>query len=343
MVGMSGGVDSSVAASLLLERGYEVLGATLLLTDSIESNKKMIEDAKSVASTLGINHITIDLKKEFKEKVIDYFTHEYLIGRTPNPCVVCNRNIKFGLMLDKALELNCDYLATGHYAKIVYNKNTNRWLLQKNNSKKDQSYFLHRLTQKQLSHALFPLADFNKNEIRTIAEKYHLSVADKKESQDICFVKDENHASFIENYTHIKSPQGNFIDIHGNILGLHKGITNYTIGQRKHLGISLGKPMYVINISSNQNQITLGEHSEGACASLIVENINLIAYEYLKTEIDALIKVRARAESVPCKIIPLSNNSVKVVFKEQQFFPAPGQCAVFYDTKSYVLGGGFIK
>ncbi len=343
LVGMSGGVDSAVAASLLLETGYDVLGATLILTDSSISNKKIIEDAKNVATILGINHVTIDLKKEFKEKVINYFTHEYLIGRTPNPCVVCNSNIKFGLMIDKALELNFNYLATGHYAKIIYNKSTKRWLLQKNNSKKDQSYFLHRLTQNQLSHALFPLAKFEKSEIRAIAEKYNLPVANKKESQDICFVKEGNHTEFIENYTNIKSTPGNFVDSEKNILGMHKGITYYTIGQRRHLGISLGKHMYVMHINSNQNEIVLGEHSEGLCSSLIVENVNYITYENLKSEINAFVKIRARASSVPCKIIPLTDNSVKVIFSEPQFFPAPGQCAVFYDEKGYVLGGGFIK
>lgn len=343
LIGMSGGVDSSVAAALLLECGYEVLGATLVLTSYSSNNDKMITDAKKVAKTLGIKHITLDLKKEFKEKVINYFINEYLKGRTPNPCVVCNSNIKFGLMLDKALNLNYDYLATGHYAKITYNKNTKRWLLQKNNSKKDQSYFLHRLTQHQLSHALFPLSDFEKSEIRDIAKKYNLPVANKKESQDICFVNDAKYAAFIENNTNAKPHPGDFIDINGNILGTHKGITNYTIGQRRHLGLALGKHMYVLNINGSQNKITLGEKPEGLCSSLIAQNVNYINFENLNSKINAFAKIRARAESVPCTITPLSEKQVKVAFDKPQYFPAPGQCIVFYDKDGYVLGGGFIQ
>ena len=339
LVGMSGGVDSSVSASLLLEKGYEVIGVTLKLVES--SNEDFISDAKEVAKILGIEHHVLDLRKEFSEKVEDYFAKEYLEGRTPNPCAMCNPTIKFGLMLDYALSLGCSHLATGHYAKIIYDENINKWLLKKSDNFKDQSYFLYKLNQFQLSHAIFPLSEFEKTEVRNIAEKYNLPVAKKSESQDICFVKNETHAQFIERYKSITVPSGNFLDTSGNTLGKHKGIINYTVGQRRHLGIALGEHMYVKKIDSKTNSIILGNKESGKTNCLLAWDLNLISIDSIPKEgLKAFAKIRSRANEIECKIYP--GEKIKVVFSENIYFPAPGQSIVFYDEKGFVIGGGVI-
>ncbi len=341
MVGMSGGVDSSVTAALLLEEGYEVIGATLKLLNS--DAQSTVEDAKEVASRLGIKHVVLDFKKEFSDYVVNYFIDEYLSGRTPNPCTVCNMKIKFGLMLDYALEQGCTHLATGHYANVIYDENLNRWLLKKSNSSKDQTYFLYGLSQHQLSHAIFPLANLEKPRVRELAEKYDLCVAHKKESQDICFIKNGNHAQFIEEYKGIKSAFGDFVDDSGNLLGIHKGIIKYTVGQRRHLGVSLGVNMYVKSINAADNSITLSERLGGRCQTIIGSHVSCAAFESFESEIKVLVKTRSRAKEIPCKVSPLDKNRVKIKFEDPQYFPAPGQSAVFYDERGCVLGGARIE
>jgi len=340
MVGMSGGVDSSVTAALLLEEGYEVIGATLKLLNS--DAQSTVEDAKEVASRLGIKHIVLDYKKEFSDHVVDYFVSEYLKGRTPNPCTVCNMKIKFGFMLDYALKIGCTHLATGHYANVIYDENLSRWLLKKSNSSKDQTYFLYGLNQHQLSHAIFPLSNLEKPRVRELAEKYGLFVAHKKESQDICFIKNGNHAQFIEKYKGIKPASGAFVDTSGNLLGVHKGIINYTVGQRRHLGVSLGVNMYVKSINAGDNSITLSEHLGGRCQTIIGNHVSCSAFESFESETRVLVKTRSRAKEVPCKVSPLDESRIKIEFEDPQYFPAPGQSAVFYDERGCVLGGARI-
>lgn len=340
LVGMSGGVDSSTSAALLLEQGYEVVGATLKLVDG--SDESFIDDAKKVASKLGIEHVVLDFREQFSRKVMDYFANEYLCGRTPNPCAMCNLNIKFGLMLDYAKQIGCDFLATGHYAKIAYDESKGRWLLKKTDSKKDQSYFLYKLTQEQLSRAIFPLAEFEKSKVREIAEKFDLPVAHKSESQDICFVKGETHYEFIKRYKNIESKPGNFIDESGKILGVHKGIINYTVGQRRHLGVALGEHAYVKKIDVDENLIVLGGKESGRSDHIFVSDVNLISAQSIPEDgLKAWVKVRSRAVPTLCKVFP--GERLKVVFDEAIYFPAPGQSAVFYDDEGNVIGGGIIE
>lgn len=341
LVAMSGGVDSSTSAGILLEKGYEVEGVTMRLV--CKKDESYINDAKKVASKLGINHRVLDLRKEFSEKVQDYFANEYLHGRTPNPCVVCNFEIKFGLLLDYALKMGFDYLATGHYAKVIYDENSDKFLLKQANNNKDQSYFLYKLKQHQLSHVIFPLDDLEKKYVREIAEKFDLPVAHKSESQDICFIEaNEKHSEFISKYKNINPKQGNFIDENGKILGMHKGIINYTVGQRRHLGISLGEHMYVKSINFNENNIVLCKKESGKSNIIFASNLNLISIDNIpKDGLNVFAKVRSRANKVSCKIYP--GEYVKAIFQEHIYFSAPGQSIVFYDDNGSVIGGATIE
>lgn len=337
LIGMSGGVDSSVSAAILCEKGYEVVGATLDLLESDSS--EMISDAKKVANQLNIPHIVLDFKEEFSLKVKEYFANEYLKGRTPNPCAMCNKKIKFGLMLDYALSHGFTHIATGHYVRIL--KKGNEWAIQKNDSHKDQSYFLYKLNQHQLSHIIFPLAELKKEEVREIAKKYNLIVASKKESQDICFVKDETHADFIKRYKNMEINQGNILDIDHKVVGIHKGIINYTVGQRRHLGVALGFNAYVLELDAEKNTITLGKKEYGRFNGLIATDPHFISEIPFKSPIVAFAKLRSRAKEVKCTIYV--GEKLKVVFDESVYFPAPGQSIVFYDKEGYVLGGGIIE
>ena len=346
LLGMSGGLDSSVSALLLLQQGYDVLGATMRLRpeqfDPMHAQQKDIEDAAAVCSVLGIPHIELDFIEPFTREVLNYFTDEYFCGRTPNPCIACNRNLKFGLLLDYALAHGCDAIATGHYADIRYDSTLGRWLLRKTPSRKDQSYVLYHLTQRQLSHTLFPMLSLEKAEARALAEQYRLPVAQKPDSQDICFIPDGNYAVFLERYTGRKAKTGPFVDEQGNILGEHRGVTHYTIGQRKGLGAAFGKPMYVTRINSVDNTVTLGEEGSQYASTLIADDVNFIPFDKLTHSLSAMVKARYQAPPAPAVLHPLENGSIRVQFETPQRSVTPGQAAVFYQN-DLVLGGGTIR
>ena len=333
---MSGGVDSSVCAALLKNDGYEVLGITLdLFGDTTQSQA----DAKSVCDSLEIEHTVFDLKNEFKGFVIDNFINEYINGRTPNPCIVCNRTIKFGEMLKLADKLGCDKIATGHYAKII-EKNGRFLLCRGDDRSKDQSYVLYCLTQKQLSRTVFPLASHSKDEVRATAEGLNLVNANKKDSQDICFVPDGDYAAFIEKTANFVAQTGNYLDINGKVLGQHKGVIRYTIGQRKGLGIALGKPAFVIDKNPNTNEVIIGDEENLFYNKVYIENLNFIPFDELKGEMKVFCKLRYRHTEQPAIIKPYKNG-VLVEFDAPQRAPSPGQAAVFYDG-DIVVGGGTI-
>ena len=349
LLGMSGGVDSCVAAVLLIEKGYSVTGVTLKLCPNeyggTEDNPccsiNDVSDARRVAYTLGIDHLVMNFTEIFKKNVIKNFVEKYLAGQTPNPCIDCNRYIKFDALMQRAKELGFDYIATGHYANIEYSDQINRFLLKKSNSSKDQSYVLYNLTQEQLSKTLFPLGDLEKAKIREIALKYKLHVASKPDSQEICFVANNKYTDFIKNYTKKEFLPGNFIDMNGKFLGKHKGIPFYTLGQRRGLGIALGKHMYVTNINPKENTITLSDKSNSYINSLIVENLNFISIKNLNSKMEALVKIRYHSPTVPAVLEPLENNKLKIIFLQKQRITSPGQAAVFYDG-DIVIGGGII-
>lgn len=351
MLGMSGGVDSSVAALLLKQQGYDVLGVTMKLRPDEYMRESSsggccslddIDDARKVCYKLGIDHIVLNFTDLFSDKVIDYFVSEYLNGRTPNPCIACNTYIKFDAMLRKAISLDFDFISTGHYSIIEYDKNIDRWLLKKSPNAKDQSYVLYSLTQYQLAHTLMPLAGLDKDTVRQLAEKYDLPVANKPDSQDICFIEDGNYPEFIKKYTGKEIPSGNFIDKDGNVLGTHKGLAYYTIGQRKGLGLSFGKPMYVTKINFDDNTVTLGENKSQYSKSLIAKDLNFISIEKLNSELEVMAKVRYQAEPAKATIRLYEDNKVKVDFQEPQRSITPGQAVVFYQS-DIVLGGGIIE
>lgn len=337
-VGMSGGVDSSVTAAVLLEKGYEVEGINLVLTPNC--NPEGNSDAALVAEKFGIPLHILDFRNEFSQNVIDYFTGEYVKGRTPNPCIKCNESIKFGLLLDKALEMGADFIATGHYARISHH--FGRFYLEKSPGKKDQSYFLCRLTQDQLKHTLFPISEFDKSDTRELAEKYDLPVAHKADSQEICFIPDNNYANFIIERSGIIPKQGEFVDINGNVLGRHKGIIYYTIGQRKGLGISFGEPMFVTEIDAKSNKILLAPQGNQLAASFVVSNMNYISLDNpISSEINADVKIRCQARPEPAHITPINSDSIRIDFEVPQRAITPGQAAVLYDGDT-VIGGGYI-
>ena len=288
MVGMSGGVDSSVAAKLLIDSGYDVTGVTLKLFDGGDISEDFrtccslsdVEDARSVCYRLGIDHFVFNFKEAFRKKVINQFTESYLNGKTPNPCIECNRHIKFDKMLRRAEELGFDYIATGHYAERVYDYKTNRYILKRPKDRsKDQTYVLYGLTQYQLSKTLFPLGEYEKSDIRRIAEAAGLINSRKPDSQDICFVPDGDYASFIKKNTGAEIKEGNFISADGDVIGRHKGIINYTIGQRRGIGISIGKPAYVTDKNALENTVTIGDESNLYKTEITAYDVNLISLD----------------------------------------------------------------
>lgn len=346
-VGMSGGVDSSVCALLLCEAGYEVSGITLLLHGG-STNEKVcgstsdIDDAKSVAESLGIPLTVCDQRKTFECQVIDRFSKSYELAETPNPCILCNRYMKFDAMLSEALNLGMDYIATGHYARVEYDESSGRYLLKKAiDETKDQSYVLYSLTQHQLSHTLFPLGHLKKSEIREIANKKNLKTAHKKESQDICFVPDGDYAAFIRRYRGVSFPEGNFVDKEGNILGRHKGIIHYTVGQRKGLGLSFPCPMYVISKNLDTNTVVLGPIEELYQTTFYATDINLISVEKIEGELQVSAKIRYNQKEQPATVSQINENTIKVTFLEPQKAITKGQAVVLYNGDT-VVGGGTI-
>ncbi|WMJ82140.1 tRNA 2-thiouridine(34) synthase MnmA [Clostridium sp. MB40-C1] len=336
-VGLSGGVDSSVTAYLLKEKGYDVIGLTMRLCSEVDVSG----DAKKVAEKLNIPHYTIDLREPFKNHVIDNFISEYLSGRTPNPCAVCNKYIKFGVLLDKAKELGADYIATGHYARIE--EHDGRYVIvTAEDQKKDQTYMLYSLSQDVLKHVLMPCGEYSKDEIRKIAKKIGLEVHDKKDSMEICFIPNDNHGEYINKTSDRKSKEGNFVDKEGNVLGKHKGIINYTIGQRKGLGLSLGKPAFVTDIRPSTNDVVIGEEEEIFKTTLIAKNVNFIPFDKLEFPMEVEAKIRYSMKKSKATIIPIENNKVKVEFENKQRAITKGQCVVFY-SKDLLVGGGTIE
>ena len=333
LLGMSGGVDSSVCAYLLKKEGYEVVGVTMtLFTPASESTA--IEDAKKVCEKLNIEHHVIDYQKEFKSTVIDNFINSYLNAKTPNPCVVCNKKLKFGLLWEKAKELNCEYIATGHYAEIIDNK------ICSIDSPKDQTYFLYSINKEIIPHIIFPLSKYsNKEEIRRIAEDQNLVTYNKKDSQDICFIENGDYSNFLENNLDKLPNQGNFVLKNGAILGKHKGIIYYTIGQRKGLGISYKHPLYVISINKDKNEILLGEEQDLYSKSIKIVDTNILVDELPKK---AMAKIRYKSKLVPCNITIVDNNNITIVFDEPVKSATPGQSLVLYDN-NILLGGGIIN
>lgn len=344
VVGMSGGVDSSVAAYLLKEQGYEVTGITMDVWGGpdLEGNccgYTAANDARRVADDIGIAHYVLNFKDIFKEKVIDYFIDDYMQGFTPNPCIACNRYVKWEALLSRSLTLGADYIATGHYATVVKHPVTDRYTL-KMAGNKDQTYALYNLTQYQLSHTLMPVGEYEKTEIRAIAEKIGLNVADKPDSQDICFVPDGDYTAFIRENTDAVINKGNFVDSKGNILGIHNGITNYTIGQRKGLGIALGVPAYVTEIRKDTNEVVLGSNDDLFKTRVFIKNYNPMAFEDIDGEIRVEGKLRYNQKKASC-ILYRKGDYVVAEFDEPQRAVTPGQAAVFYDG-DYVVGGGVI-
>lgn len=340
-VGMSGGVDSSVAAVLLQQAGYCVSGITgQMFRGGAQDSCKT--DAAAVAQRLGIPFYQLDLTKEFWDTVIYNFISEYEQGRTPNPCAVCNRTVKFGALLDKVLEMGGDYLATGHYARISRDPDTGRYLLKRGaDQRKDQSYFLYNLTQEQLAHTLFPLGNMVKEQVRELAETYGLINARKRDSQDICFVPNGKYADFIEQTTGKVFAAGPYLDQAGTVLGQHKGIIRYTRGQHKKLGISTQEPMYVLEKDVENNAIRLGPESALWSKTLTAENMNWISVPELTMPVRVTVKTRYSQKEAVAIAEPLPGNRLRVVFEEPQRAITAGQAVVLYDGDT-VVGGGII-
>ena len=353
MIGMSGGVDSSVAAYLLKKQGYEVIGVTMKLWqddeeyDLIENDGgccslEAVEDARAVADKLGIPFYVLNFKEVFKEKVIDYFIDEYLQGRTPNPCIACNKHIKFDDLYRRAMALGCDYVATGHYAKIEKDEETGRYLLTKSvTDKKDQTYALYNLTQEQLEHTLLPTGDYEKERVREIAKEMGMDVHNKPDSQEICFVKDNDYANYVKRHSNKRIKEGNFVDTKGNVLGKHKGIIYYTIGQRKGLGIAFGKPMFVLDINPKTNEVILGSNDDLFNRELIAKDVNLITIDKIREPIRVEAKIRYSAKPSPATVYNNGDDSIKIVFDEPQRAITKGQSVVMYQGDK-VVGGGII-
>ena len=341
---MSGGVDSSVSALLLKKQGYEVIGCTLeLFAGSSCCNVNTYLDAKNVCKQIGIPHFIFNYKDEFKKYVIDDFIECYKSCKTPNPCIECNKYLKFGLMYEKAKEMGIDYIATGHYAKSEFNEEFKRWTIKKSNAgKKDQSYVLWNTPKEIIENIIFPLGDFeNKEEIRKIASENNLRVANKPDSEDICFVPDGNYKKFLENNSNIKPKKGNIVNSKGEILGEHTGLYNYTIGQRKGLGISNKVPLFVLGFNSLKNEVIVGEESELYKREIIVKDINLLLVDEIKTPMEVEVKTRYSSKQTKAQILQIDPNTIKVEFEEDVRALTPGQSAVFY-IGDCILGGGKI-
>ncbi len=351
-VGMSGGVDSSVAAYLLKEQGFDVIGVTMQIWQDEEPlamaenggccGLSAVDDARRVADRLDIPYYVLNFKREFKDKVIDYFIDEYIHARTPNPCIACNRYVKWEALLNRAVELGCDYIATGHYARVCRLDN-GRFALQKSAAvRKDQTYALYNLTQEQLSRTLMPVGEYDKEQIRKMAEKIGLSVAGKPDSQEICFIPDNDYASYIEKETGQTFLEGNFVDAGGRVLGRHKGIIHYTVGQRKGLGLSLGAPAFVTELRPETNEVVIGTNEDTFHDRLLADRVNWMSIPELQGERRVTAKIRYSHQGAPCIIRMTGEDEVECRFDEPVRAITPGQAVVFYDG-DIVVGGGTIR
>jgi tRNA-specific 2-thiouridylase len=351
VVGMSGGVDSSVAAYLLKEQGHDVTGVTMQIWQDEDQavqeenggccGLSAVDDARRVAADLGIPYYVMNFKPEFKEHVIDYFIEEYLQGKTPNPCIACNRYVKWESLLNRSMSIGAEYIATGHYARIVKLENGRYTLRQSATISKDQTYALYNLTQEQLKHTLMPVGEYSKEEVRRIAEKINLRIANKPDSQDICFVPDGDYAAYIEETAGVPIPEGNFVNSSGQVLGRHKGITHYTVGQRKGLGLALGYPAFVLEIRPDTNEVVLGTVEESMTITLRASQLNFMSVEDLTEPLRVWAKIRYNHKGAWCTVEKTGADEVLCTFEEPQRAVTPGQAVVFYDGE-YVLGGGTI-
>ncbi len=355
VVGLSGGVDSSVAAWLLKEQGYDVTGITMQIWEKEGEAAQeeqggccgfsAVEDARRVAVSLGIPYYVMNFREEFKTNVIDYFIDEYLHGRTPNPCIACNRYVKWESLLRRSMEIGADYIATGHYARIDRLPNGRYALRTSQTGAKDQTYALYNLTQDQLAHTLMPVGEYTKEEIRKMAGDIGLKVADKPDSQDICFVPDGDYASYITDYVREdvrrRIEPGNFVLSDGTVVGQHRGIIHYTVGQRKGLGLALGHPVFVLEIRHETNEVVIGTHEESLAYEVRANRVNFMSVEDLTEERRIWAKIRYNHKGAWCRVRKTGADEILCVFEEAQRAVTPGQAVVLYDGE-HVLGGGTI-
>ena len=351
VVGMSGGVDSSVAAYLLKEQGYDVIGVTMQIWQDEENivqeenggccGLSAVDDARRVAAAIGIPYYVMNFKDEFQKSVIEYFTKEYLAGRTPNPCIACNRYVKWEALLQRSLSIGADYIATGHYARIEHLPNGRYAIRRSATMEKDQTYALYNLTQEQLARTLMPVGEYSKDRIREMADEIGLLVAHKPDSQDICFVPDGDYASFIENTTDQVLQTGDFVTPEGKILGKHKGIIHYTVGQRKGLGLALGYPAFVLEIRPETNEVVIGTYEESLTYTVRANELNFMSVEQITEPVRVFAKIRYNHKGAWCTVERTGEDEIVCTFDEPIRAATPGQAVVLYDGE-YVLGGGTI-
>lgn len=350
---MSGGVDSSVTAALLQQQGYEVVGVTMQIWDPDMAvvdgdyvgccSLSAVDDARRVAEILGIPYYVLNFRDIFTEKVIEYFVDEYIQGRTPNPCIACNRFVKFEALLHKARQMGFDYIATGHYARLGYSQEHGRYTVRKAvDEKKDQTYVLYGFTQDQIAHTLMPLAEYTKEQVREMAAKWGLPTASKPESQEICFVHDDNYRIFLDERSPNGFKPGPFLDLQGNVLGQHRGIPFYTVGQRRGLGLATGERVYVVEIDKERNAVIIGPEDSIWGTELLASDNNFILFDSLEGPREVEAQVRYNSKPSPALIEPTENGLVKVTFKYPQRSITPGQAVVFYQG-DYLVGGGTIE